>query len=31
VVPAGETIMEIVPQHDPLIVTAKVNGPTSIS
>lgn len=23
--PAGETIMEIVPQHDPLIVTAKVN------
>ncbi len=25
VVPAGETIMEIVPQHDPLIVTAKVN------
>ena len=29
VVPAGETIMEIVPDHDPLIVTAKVS-PTDI-
>ena len=29
VVPAGDTIMEIVPEHDPLIVTAKVS-PTDI-
>jgi HlyD family secretion protein len=29
VVPAGDTIMEIVPEHDPLIVTAKVS-PTDV-